>query len=71
MGRQSIRMQQMNEENRAEVAAERAPADPVTGNPFASMSWTKLRRYASDRGVVIWRRNRVDIEAELISNLQG
>ncbi|WP_234017569.1 hypothetical protein [Pseudohongiella nitratireducens] len=62
MSRRSIRMQQVNESTTEPVSQ----PEPAT-NRYAEMSWTELRREASKREVVSWRRKRDEIEAELLA----
>jgi len=67
MARKNVQMQPIDEEN----SKTNEPATPAGDNPFAAMSWTALRRYASDRDVVSWRRTRAEIENDLLQQLRG
>lgn len=62
MSRRSIRMQQVNQST-AEPVSQPEPAT----NRYAALSWTELRRVASQRKVVSWRRKREEIEAALLA----
>ncbi len=63
MSARSIRLQQVNQMNESEPA----PKPSTGGNPYGAMDWTELRRVASERGVVSWRRKREHIEADLVA----
>lgn len=41
------------------------------GSNYAALSWTELRRVASERDVVSWRRTREQVEADLVALDQG
>lgn len=62
MARRNIKMQ--GDSN----AVTEVRAVPVAqGNDYSEVSWTELRKMASDRGVVSWRRTRLEIESDLVA----
>lgn len=49
----------------------KAKSVPVNqGGEYSGLSWTELRKLASDRGVVSWRRTRLEIESDLVAQDQ-
>jgi len=62
MSRRGINQQRINQST-AEPVSQPEPAT----NRYAALSWTELRREASKRQVVSWRRKRDEIEAELLA----
>lgn len=59
MARSNIRMQK--------VGSDLEASDSGGGLDYAGLSWVDLRRVASERGVVSWRRKREQIEGDLLA----